>query len=874
MVQISKKALFWGSIMGLAMMGTSCKTSSKVKKEEVVEYIDYELEPVEVTANRLDFDRAVYNPSYTRRNDLLHTDLEVRFDWNKKYLLGKAKLTIKPLFYPTDSLRLDAKGFDIQKVAILQGGQEKKLQYKYEDQKNLSIQLDRSYSREESYQILVEYTAKPDELPIGGSAAITADKGLYFINPDGKNPDKPQQIWTQGETESSSCWFPTIDRPNERTTQEIKITVQDRFQTLSNGLLISSRKNEDGSRTDHWKMEQNHAPYLFMMAIGEFARSTEEWNGKLLEYYVEAKYAEHAKAIFPQTPEMLSFFSARLGYEYPWPKYSQVVVRDYVSGAMENTTGVIFGEYMQKTSRELIDNTSNEGVVAHEMMHHWFGDLVTCESWANLPLNESFANYGEYLWFEHRYGRDFADYKRMNEVRGYMNQAVLQDDAHPLIHYGYEDKEDMFDAHSYNKGGAILHMLRKYLGDDAFFESLKHYLHKNEYSAAEADELRLAFEEVTGEDLNWFFNQWFYKAGHPKLKINRSYSDSSKTLVVELEQTQDYSQSTVFILPMELAIYTPSAGDLPIIKKIRMAQQKQRFEFPLDEAPTWVAVDRERMLLAERAEEQSKEEWGAQYRLSPRFQDRYDALQKIKYDQGEEKMRKLFWTALQDPAWPIRAMACDYVKAQSEEETKTLIAKLSKMAEEDPHSQVRMAALQQLGRIGDASILPSIKKIMGNQEEAYSVIYGAFKAIQQIDQNLALELAKELEQEQNPTLLMGIAELYGQTGDRQYLPFFSKNWQKTENYGAISFFGQYQKLLVAIADDNLTLEKVKTLKEIGSNPKNDLWHRYAAANALYDLQKAYFEKAPYEEIQKALKTVIEKEENSNLKNLYQNWKVN
>ena len=271
---------------------------------------------------------------------------------------------------------------------------------------------------------------------------------MFFINPNNEDPEKPQQIWTQGETEWNSRWFPTTDKPNERCTQEMYLTVADKYVTLSNGLLKSSKKNADGTRTDYWKMDMPHAPYLFMIAVGEFAVVKQTWENIPVEYYVEPAYKADAKKIFNHTPEILSFFSKITGVKYPWQKYSQVVVRDYVSGAMENTTGVIYGDFVQKTERELIDN-HNDGIVAHEMFHHWFGDYVTCESWANLTMNEGFANYSEYLWFEHKYGREEADRHRRNEINGYLG-SVGQGGAHALIHWGYNDKEDRFDAHSYN----------------------------------------------------------------------------------------------------------------------------------------------------------------------------------------------------------------------------------------------------------------------------------------------------------------------------------------------------------------------------------------------------------------------------------------
>ena len=298
----------------------------------------------------------------------------------------------------------------------------------------------------EKYTIIIEYVAKPDERETSGSAAILSDKGLYFINPKGEDPTVMPQIWTQGETESNSVWFPTIDAPNSKTTQELFITVKDRYVTLSNGSLISSKK-KDGMCTDHWKQDLPHAPYLFMMAVGEFSIVKDSYTKKDgskidVNYYVEPEYRDDARAIFGETPAMIKYFSDLLGVEYPWDKYNQIVVRDYVSGAMENTGAVIFGDYVYKDSSALLDE-NDQSTIAHELFHHWFGDLVTCESWANLPLNESFANYSQYLWDEYRYGADEADYQAEVEVEGYYQSAAYQG-YHDLIWYDHLDKEDIF----------------------------------------------------------------------------------------------------------------------------------------------------------------------------------------------------------------------------------------------------------------------------------------------------------------------------------------------------------------------------------------------------------------------------------------------
>ena len=359
------------------------------------------------------------------------------------------------------------------------------------------------------------------------------------------------QVWTQGETEANSCWFPTIDSPNERMTQDIYITVDNKYLTLSNGLLKESINHGDTLRTDHWTHQIPHAPYLVMMAVGEFKVVEDKWRDIAVNYYVEKEHLPYAKSIFGNTPEMLEFYSNKLGVDYAWQKYHQIIVREFVSGAMENTTAVIHGDFFYKTDRELLDD-DDEATIAHELFHHWFGDLVTCESWSNLPLNESFANYGEYLWFEYKYGPDKADHHGYSETQGYLRESMEK--QVDMVRFDYNDSEDMFDRHSYNKGGRILHMLRKYMGDDAFFAGLKLYLETNKFKTVEMHQLRLAFEEVTGEDLNWFFNQWIYSSGHPELKIDYSYNADEKLQLITVEQLQDL-KTHLFIRSLWMLIF-------------------------------------------------------------------------------------------------------------------------------------------------------------------------------------------------------------------------------------------------------------------------------------------------------------------------------
>ncbi|WP_233901613.1 M1 family metallopeptidase, partial [Tenacibaculum piscium] len=482
----------------------------------------------------------IYKAETAKIHDLIHTKLKVDFNFKEKQLNGEEWLTVKPHFYQTDKITLDAKAMIIHQISM----NNQKLAYNYDDSK-LIIDLPRTYKKSEEFTIYIKYTARPEKVQQKGSNAITSAKGLYFINPTGLDKNKPTQIWTQGETEASSCWFPTIDAPNQKTSQEIYITVPNKYVTLSNGKLENQQKNNNGTRTDYWNFKQKHAPYLFFMGVGEYEIIKDNYKNIPVDYYVEKKYAPHAKAIFGNTPEMLAFFSKITGIEYPWNKYAQIVGRDYVSGAMENTTAVIHGEKAYQMPGQLIDENIHENTIAHEAFHHWFGNLVTAESWSNLTVNESFANYSEYLWREYKYGKNDADAHLLEDIEAYKNGQNF--DKH-LVRFNYHDKEDMFDAVSYNKGGAILHMLRNYLGDDAFYAGLNTYLTTNKYSTAEAHQLRLAFEKVSGKDLNWFFNQWYFNSGHPKLAVSYDYNKLRKTVTVNIKQEQENTFKFPFVI--------------------------------------------------------------------------------------------------------------------------------------------------------------------------------------------------------------------------------------------------------------------------------------------------------------------------------------
>jgi aminopeptidase N len=712
-----------------------------------------------------------YRAFATKINNLVHTKLNATFDYSKSYLNGKAWITLKPHFYATDSLQLDAKGMDIHKVELVKAGKNIPLKYSY-DNYFLNIKLDRTYQRDEKYVVYIDYTAKPDELKTEGSAAITDAKGLYFINPRGEDKNKPTQIWTQGETEATSVWIPTIDRTNQKTTHEFNLTVPAKYVTLANGKLTAQKKHTDGTRTDTWVMALPHSPYLFFFAVGDFAIVKDNYKGKEVSYYVEKKFAPVARKIFGHTPEMMKFFSEKItGVEYPWIKYSQIAVRDYVSGAMENTTATLFLEAVQQNARELVDGNAREGTIAHELFHQWFGDLVTAESWSNLTVNESFARYSQLLWFEYKYGSDEGEYGNHNEMGLYFaNPANKNKD---LVRFYYNDQEDMFDRVSYEKGARILHMLRKYIGDEAFFKSLNKYLTTYQFGNASAHRLRLIFEDVSGKDLNWFFNQWYFGSGHPNVEISYGYDASSQTAKVYIKQTQ--AGDKLFKLPMAVDIYH---GANKKRYTIWAENRADTFSFFVPAKPDLINVDAEKIMLMEKKDNKNLDEFIHQYNYAKKYLDRAEAVEFAGKNINDPAAYNFLVKTLGDPFFRIRLQTTTLLGTVKLDDA--TLSKIEAIAKNDDHTITRAAAIDVLAKSKKTGYKDFF--IRSTRDSSYSVAGAALEALGEIDGNQAFVIAMALSKEENKgRLLTAIPNIITKYGDESAFDFMSERFSKMPN---------------------------------------------------------------------------------------------
>ncbi len=699
-----------------------------------------------------------YRAEREKVSDLVHTKLKVSFDYEKSQMPGEAWITLTPHFYNVSELELDAKAMLIHKVT----SNKKELKYEY-DGKKLKIKLGNTYAKGEEYTVYIKYTARPEEVKQQGSAAINEAKGLYFIDPLDTDPNKPTQIWTQGETEANSCWFPTLDTPNQKTSQEIYMTVPDQYVTLSNGLLKKQTKNDDGTRTDYWKFDKKHAPYLFFMGVGEYSIVQDKWKDLAVDYYVEKKYEPYAKGIFGLTPEMMDFFSDYTGVVYPWSKYAQIIGRDYVSGAMENTTAVMHQEMAYQTLGDLVDQNIWESVIAHELFHHWFGDLVTAESWSNLTVNESFANYSEYLWFEHKYGRDAADAHRNKEIAGYLSP---DNDLKDLVRFHYNSREDMFDAVSYNKGGAILHMLRSYIGDEAFKAGMTQYLNDNKYGTGEAHQLRLAFEEVSGKDLNWFFDQWYFNNGHPKLDIKYVYSEEAKIVNVQIEQTQE----NLFQFPLAIEVFE---GEIPKRYEVWVDEKSKSFSFKYTSKPDLINVDADRILLAEINDEKSLEELAHLYKLGKKYEDRREAIEGLASQQENELAFNTIQAALTDSYYGLRIMAIDNIDL-TKADPKKAIKTMEGLAANDEKTLVRAKAISKLSALDAAKYIDLYKS--GLTANSSAVKISSLQALDKIDKEAALNFAVSIDNDmEKESLKDALLPIYIRNKTEEQTAFVAKN---------------------------------------------------------------------------------------------------
>ncbi len=419
--------------------------------------------------------------------------------------------------------------------------------------------------------------------------SCSPEAGLYFISPDNNNPKKPLQAWSQGEDEYSAYWFPCFDYPNMKYTTEMAITVDWDALAISNGRLLKvSEDKKRRKRTFHWSEGAPHSTYLNSIVAGTFSVIEDKWKNIPVTYYVQPGREEEGRLSFRKTPKMIEFFSRIIGVDYPYEKYSQVAVSGFIWGGMENISCTTQTDETLHDARSEVDFPSH-GLVAHELAHQWWGDLLTAKDWSNIWLNEGFATFFDALFREHDIGAD--------EMRAFLDQSAeiyFREDSEnyrrPIVQRSYFVPAELFDRTTYQKGALVLHMLRKELGDESFFRSLSLYCKNNMFRNVETSDLIKAIEEATGRNLQWFFDQWVYRAGFPEFEIELKYEISEKKVRVIVRQVQKCDEQTPLFridLPFSIVYKEGRRED----GKLEVRDREEIFEFETDERPLFVSID-------------------------------------------------------------------------------------------------------------------------------------------------------------------------------------------------------------------------------------------------------------------------------------------
>ena len=523
-----------------------------------------------------------------RTFDVRHIKGELTLDTKKDEIRGVATLTLAPLHPGLDSVTLDC-GSEL-KVAKVAVGPPAPCTFEHKGDE-LVVKLGRAFGPDETFELAVTYSGSPA-------------KGVRFIKPDPDHPGRAPIVWTVGEPEDARFWIPCFDYPNERFTSEMAVTVDKPLSVVSNGTLESTTENPDGTATYRWKMAEPLTTYLVSIVAAEFSVYHDKLGDLPVDYYVLKGVDEAtARRTMGKTPKMIAFFNQAIGTAYAYPKYDTVCVPGF-GGGMEHTSATTMTDAILLDPTEALVRSS-DGIVAHELAHQWFGDLLTCRDWSNLWLNEGFASYFDPLFTEHDRGEDAFRLAMSNDLASYLGSDRQY--RRPIVEPRFGDPWRMFDGVTYSKGACVLHALRGLLGDDAWWRGIKGYVAANKDKNVETADFRKAMEAASGRDLGWFFDQWVFKGGHPELTARWRYEDDDKTLRLTIDQLQTVDATTpLFRLPTTVEIADEFASrSVPIVVDAR----SQEFVIPCAARPKLVRVDPKGWLPKTLAFEKPMAEW-------------------------------------------------------------------------------------------------------------------------------------------------------------------------------------------------------------------------------------------------------------------------
>lgn len=640
-----------------------------------------------------------FNPR-ERYYDILHTELDLSFDFQNEVLIGVATHRLTPLGPETDSLGFDATHLEIETVTLTHAGWTDTLTT--EQRPNGIVAYPVEALRDvDTVDVRIHYTAHPTR-----SDGI---RGLHFVDGPGVDPSLPTQVWTLSQPEDARFWFPTWDYPNDFMSFTIHMTVPDELDTFANGDLVEQHRH-DGSRTDTWRFDGPHVPYLAAFAVGEFSMvqeyySREDGSRVDLVYLVEDEFANDALAIFGETPAIMGVMERRTGMSYPWNDYKQVVVQEFSAGGMEHTTMSTLSSRVLRDSRARLDQNARN-LIVHELAHQWFGNLMTSESWAHLALNEGFAQYFETVYLEDEIGADEAQEHAMRGRRSYLTEA--RSFRRPIVWYGYDDPYRLYDRHTYAKGARVLSQLRFELGEEAWWKGVRAYVHDNQHQTVTTEHLKRAMEAASGRDLQQFFDQWYDSPGHPELLVEQSVDPESGKYRIRVQQMQDTTQTPLFTFDTEFVVRYRARS--PLLRRVTVSSADTTFLIGTTGEIEYVRFDVGAQLLADIRTQKPFSEWVAQARNSPEMAARYEAVGVLSELEPSLEARDAILQAIHDPYDLVRMRAVEASATYADADRSIRRALVGRVAD-DPSSRVRAAAIRALVDVGleqDADMIDTV----------------------------------------------------------------------------------------------------------------------------------------------------------------------
>lgn len=711
----------------------------------------------------------------TKDYDLQHSRVALRFDLEQKKVIGDVTHTLSPVREGIDKVSFDCVGLQIQSVKV----NKNEAKFSTTDKK-LIVNLLKAGKIGEKYEIEIRYEGKPT-------------KGLYFILPDKDYPNRPKQVWTQGESEDTRYYLPTYDYPNDRLTTETILTVPAEWLTVSNGRLVSTTDAGGGMKTWTWRESQPSSTYLFTVVAGELVEVKDAWRNTPVTYYAPKDRGDRLTANYSRTPAMIELFSRKLGVDYPWEKYAQSMVDDFVAGGMENSSATTNTAGSLRSPKLVPEYpTDEDGLISHELGHQWFGDWVTTKDWGNIWLNEGFATFMETIWTEAHYGKDEADSDRWTAARQWFAQHNLY--AKPIVRHDFDDSSE-FDGNAYTKGAWVLYMLRHQLGDDAFYAGLKHYLEVNREKNVVTADLIKAIEEATHINVDQFFDQWVYGAGAPKFDISYSHDAEKKQVALTVKQTQTVEGRVgLFRVPVDVEI-TNATG--PKLYPVVVSKAEETFTFPSDSAPQMVIFDKGTQILKSVGFKKEKKELLYQLKNAGELADRADAAVALGKLKADDEAAVALGNALRnDKARGVREVAAEALgDLNSPAAAKQLLGALDEVKE----PELRAAILQALGSFKENAEITAKLEDIAKDDPSYRARAAALGAIGRIKTPKAYEILTAAVNGESPDNLLRNAALrgLGPLGDDKAVPLL-REWAApgkdiTSRQAAINSLARLQK---------------------------------------------------------------------------------